>query len=102
MRALIFAAALAAAGPAIADSIARQGADWVRITARPCTNEAVLALLARADKDAHLDYRQASAEFNGVAYAPCWKPYGSGVHLQYEDGDEGLLLESELKPVPEA
>lgn len=87
---------------ALADSEARQGADWVRTTARPCTNEAVLAILANIDKDAHLDYRQASAEFQGVRYAPCWRPHGNGIWLQYEDGDNGIIPQRELKPMKEA
>jgi hypothetical protein len=53
---------LLAAAPVLADSEARQGNDWVRITAKPCTDEKVLAHIAAAG-DNPLDYRAARAEF---------------------------------------
>lgn len=90
---------LLAAAPVLADSEARDGADWVRITARPCTNEAVLAQLQGNER---LDYRQASAEFGGKPFAACWRPDGDGVFLIYEDGDKGVILRRQLRPVLEA
>lgn len=98
-KTILFLILLVIACPALADAQAHQGADWVRITARPCTNEAVLARIRVPDR---LDYRQASAEFQGTAYAPCWCPEGNGIRLIYEDGDEGVIPLRELTPVPEA
>lgn len=53
--------------PAAADSIAKRGDDWVRITARPCSDPGILALIAKGDPDphAHLDYRAAMARIQG-------------------------------------
>lgn len=102
MRMLLIAALLAA-GPALADSEARQGADWVRITARPCTDLKVLEQIGLA-QDNPLDYRAASAEFNGEKFAACWKPLFERelIYLRYGDGDQGLIPFTDLKPVPEA
>jgi len=91
------------AGPALADSEARQGADWIRITARPCADPKVLARLAAAGENP-LDYRMARADLGGVGYAACWRPlFQSGEALViYEDGDTSQIHRSMLKPVPEA
>jgi hypothetical protein len=70
MRKFLIAAILAA-GPAFADSEARQGADWVRVTANPCKDEKVLAQM---DKENPLDYRAATAEVGGKLFNACWKP----------------------------
>lgn len=86
-----------------ADSEARQGADFVRLTARPCVHAAVLAAITAAGEDPD-DYRAAVADLGGKSYAACWRPnFGARkVHLRYEDGDEGEVPYSELKPVKEA
>lgn len=87
--------------PAQADSMARQGSDWVRLTARPCTNEKVLATITAA----HLDpasFWAATASFGGTPYAACWTLVRGGAGLIYEDGDQGLIPQSDLKPAPDA
>jgi len=103
MRTLLIVAAIAAAGPALADAEARQGADFIRITARPCVDPKVLARLAAAGENP-LDYRMARADLGGVGYAACWRPlFQSGEALViYEDGDTSQIHRSMLKPVPEA
>lgn len=91
---------LLVAAPALADSVARQGADWVRITARPCTNEKVPQHIPDAGR--RLDFRAATAQFGGQGYSACWTPIPGGVGLVYEDGDQGIVPQGDLKPVPEA
>lgn len=102
MRFLIFAAALAAAGSALADSEARLGADFVRITARPCTDEKVIAAITAAGENP-LDYRAARAEIGGAAFNGCWEPMKGRrmIHLRYEDGDQGLIPFDDLKAIKE-
>lgn len=88
--------------PAWADSEARAGADWVRITAQPCTEHAVLQLIQDAGEDP-ADYRAARAEFGGVPYTACWRPRFEqrAIFLRYGDGDGGLVPFDALKPVRE-
>lgn len=101
IRSLIVAAALAAAGPVVADSIARKGADWVRLSLKPCANTEVVAHLERAG--AHADaFRAGSAHFGGQDYGVCWQPANGGALLVYSDGDTGFVPVSDLKPAPEA
>lgn len=101
MRILLIAAMLAA-GPALADSEAHQGADWVRITARPCTDLKVLEQIGLA-QDNPLAYRAAIAEFNGEKFTACWKPMFDRemIYLRYGDGDQGMVPFADLKPVKE-
>lgn len=87
-------------GLALADSIGRQGNDWVRITARPCADDKVLQHIPDAGR--RLDFRAATAHFQGQDYAACWAQAAGGVDLVYEDGDTGFVPERDLKPVPEA
>lgn len=102
MRLLLLAGLLAAA-PAFADSEARRGDDWVRLTLKPCADEKVLQHMP--DKQAHLGYRAAIARYEGKEYNACWKPGvfmgAEGALLVYEDGDAGFVPRAELKPVKE-
>src|SRR4051812_2942960 len=75
----------ALAMPAQADSEARMGADFVRITALPCKSEAVVAAIQKLGLDP-LDFRAARAEFGGKPYAACWRQQGGIAHVVYEDG----------------
>lgn len=96
----ILIAALIAAGPAFADSIVKQGDDWIRITGRPCSDPNVLRHIP--DSGHQLDFRAARARLGGAEYSACWLPIPGGVGIVYEDGDMGTIPESMLKPVPEA
>jgi hypothetical protein len=102
MRAILIAAALAAAGQAFADAEARNGADFVKITARPCDDPKVLDLVKEAGENT-LDYRKAVAEIDGVPYSACWRPLMQRRQnlLRYQDGDSGLIDWSDFKPVKE-
>jgi hypothetical protein len=103
MRALVIAAAvLAAAGPAHADAEARNGADFVMITARPCDEPMVLEAIKK-DGDDPLHYRKAVAEIDGVAYSACWRPLMQRRQnlLRYPDGDSGVIDWSDFKPIKE-
>ena len=40
----------------------------------------------------------ASAVLEGQSFAGCWRVMGNAAHLLYEDGDEGLIPLSDLKP----
>lgn len=97
-----FALAMLFAPDARPDSIARSGADWVRITAKPCSDAVMVTLITAAGEDAK-DYRAASAEVAGVPYVACWRPVFNQrhVHLRYADGDQGMVPFDHLKPIPE-
>lgn len=101
MRYLIFILLLAC-GACHADAIARQGANWVRVTALPCKNDKVVAAIQEA-RDDPLDYRAASAHYGGEDFAACWRPMTERrmFYLRYEDGDTGLVPLDDMKPVPE-
>lgn len=83
-----------------AESEFRHGADFVRISAEPCKNEKVVALI-EAQGGKATDFRAARAEVNGASYAGCWQPIFDKqlVNLVYEDGDMGLIPFNALKPV---
>lgn len=87
--------------PARADAIAQQGADWVRIMAVACTNNAVIAVIARAGEDP-AQFLGAVAHIQGQDFRACWRPNGRGVLLVYEDGDTGVVPVGALRAVPEA
>ena len=42
--------------------------------------------------------RHSSAVLQGQAFTGCWRVMGNAAHLLYEDGDEGLIPLSDLKP----
>lgn len=102
IRQILAIAALAFCHSAIADSEARQGDDWVRITILPCSNEAVIASL-EADKEDPQDYRAAMASVEGKSFSACYTPIPSKrvIYLRYEDGDGGVVPYDSLKPVRE-
>jgi hypothetical protein len=87
-------------GLALADAEARQGSDFVRITARPCSDPNVLRHIP--DSGRQLDFRAATGTFSGQTYSACWTPLRGGIGLVYEDGDQGVVPQADLKPVPEA
>jgi hypothetical protein len=103
MRYLFVLLALLFTVPAHADAEYREGSDWIRVTALPCTDPAVLALLTAAGKDP-AGWRAASAEVNGVPFAACWQPLWDRnlAVFQYADGDQGIIPFSSLKPVKSA
>lgn len=92
---------LLAAASALADSEARDGADFVRITALPCTDDKVLAHIPA---DERVDFRAAHAALRGVRYSGCWRPLFDKrvIFLRYEDGDAGIVPFKDLTPIPEA
>ncbi len=95
MKYLFLCAALAA-GPVLAqDLIARQGDDSVRLGEAPCTSEVVLQQLP-----AHVraDFKNASAVVEGKTFQACWRQAGESAVLLYEDGDQGVIPMTELKP----
>ncbi len=95
MRLLLLCAALAA-GPAMAgDLVATQGGDSVRLQEGPCTSQPVLKLLEPSLRE---EYKAASAVVEGHTFAGCWRKAGNVAHLLYEDGDQGVVPLSTLKP----
>ena len=96
MKVVLLCAALAAAAPAIArDLVARQGSDSVRLAEGPCQAEQVLS---RLDPQMQEKYKEATATVEGRTFAACWRMTPNGAHLLYEDGDQGLVPTSDLKP----
>jgi len=98
MKAVVFCAALAAfaAAPGFAqDLIARQGDDSVRLSEDACRSELVLS---RLEPGMHAQFRAASAQFQGQRFQACWRMMGNAAYLIYEDGDQGVIPATELKP----
>ena len=98
MKAVAFCAALAAfaAAPSFAqDLIARQGDDSVRLSEESCKSELVIS---RLDPGLAGQFRSASAVFQGQRFQACWRMMGNAAYLIYEDGDQGIIPATELKP----
>jgi hypothetical protein len=98
MKALVICAAFAsvAVAPAFAQElVARQGDDSVRLSDGACKSELVLG---RIDPGSAGQYRAASAVFQGQRFTACWRMVGNAAHLVYEDGDQGIIPITELKP----
>jgi hypothetical protein len=95
MRSLVCAALLCAAGSAMSASlIAKQGNDWVRIYNQPCTDEKVLD---RIPEPSRKGFQKANAMVGGKVYSACWAAGNGGVHLVYDDGDQGIVPFGDLK-----
>jgi hypothetical protein len=95
MRFVLLCAALAAAPAMAGDLVARQGGDTVRLADGPCTSERVLAML---EPQLHSQFKAATAVVQGNNFAACWRKTGAAAHLLYEDGDQGIVPMSDLKP----
>ena len=99
MKAVVFCATLAAAlvaAPSFAqDLIARQGDDSVRLSEDTCKSELVLSRLEPGMSD---QFHAASAVFQGQRFQACWRMMGNTAYLIYEDGDQGIIPATELKP----
>lgn len=98
MRKLFTIILLLIAGPLLAgDRIASRGGDHVRISDLPCPYASVLRFIPEEQRK---DFQKADSRFQGQRYFACWRNIGEAVHLIYEDGDQGVIPVSELKPVP--
>ncbi len=95
MRLILLCAALAAAPAFAGNLVARQGGDSVRLAEAPCKAEQVLSQL---DPQLQEKYQEASATVQGRTFAACWRMTPNGAHLLYEDGDQGMVPTSDLKP----
>jgi hypothetical protein len=96
MRSILLAAALAAAGAAMAgDLVGRDGDEWVRLTDAPCSSELVLG---RLPASAAGEFHAATAQFHGQLFTACWRVMGNAAFLIYEDGDQGVIPLQALKP----
>lgn len=95
MRVLLLCAALAAAPAFAGDLVARQGGDTVHLADAPCTSPQVLSRLEPRLQD---QFKAATATVQGRTFAACWRLTEAGAHLLYEDGDQGLVPLTELKP----
>ena len=96
MRTLLICAALAFAAPVFAqDLVARQGSDSVHLNDGPCASDLVRG---RLEPKMAEEYKSATAVVDGQTFNACWRPVGNAAHLMYEDGDQGLIPLSDLKP----
>jgi hypothetical protein len=99
MRALILAAALAAAVPAFAvDRVARYGQDEVVVFDSPCVSAETLA---RINPEHRNRFRKAQGKIDGQRFFGCWMKVGEAVYVLWEDGDQGVIQPGELKPLLE-
>jgi hypothetical protein len=46
----------------------------------------------------HSQFKAATAVVQGNNFAACWRKTGAVAHLLYEDGDQGIVPMSDLKP----
>lgn len=85
----ILALALLLAFPALAQElVAREGQNTVRLTQRPCPPE-VLKVIPQGSRGV---FRLALVIYEGKDYAACWAGRLDGqVHVQYDDGDMGVV-----------
>ncbi len=95
MRFAVLCAALVVAPAFANDLVAYNGGDSVLLSDSPCANEQVLGHLP---PQVQSEFRAASAVLEGHAFTGCWRVMGNAAHLLYEDGDEGLIPLSQLKP----
>jgi hypothetical protein len=77
------------------DLVARQGGDTVHLADAPCTSPQVLSQL---EPKLHYQFKAATATVQGHTFSACWHLTKAGAHLLYEDGDQGLVPLSDLKP----
>jgi hypothetical protein len=78
------------------DRIARQGADSVTITDRPCGQKDILGTIGERVGS---EFLAAHGRFGGKDYRACWRPLGPSAHIVYEDGDQGIVPLADFKPV---
>lgn len=95
MKVALLCAALIAAPAFAADLVAYNGRDSVRLADSPCQSEQVLTHVL---PQMHSQFRAATAVVDGRTYAACWRVMGPAAHLLYEDGDQGLIPLTDLKP----
>ena len=95
MRLLLLCAALAATPTFAGELVARQGNDMIRLADAACTTQSVLSRLAPGMRG---QFKAASAVVDGRTFAACWRMLPAGAHVIYEDGDQGLVPLSDLKP----
>lgn len=99
MRSKICAALIAAsfAVPVFAgERVARQGNDEVRLFDGPCVSAETMARIPANERES---FSKAQGVFGGQKYFGCWQPIEGGVHIMWEDGDQGLIPNAELKEV---
>lgn len=84
--------------PAMADIVARQDGDSVRLTDQPCP-EAVLQKIHPARRDR---YSLAVAVVERVTYAACWTLIveRAHVHVVYSDGAAGWIPAAHFRDEP--
>ena len=95
MKTIVLCAALATAPAMAGDLVARRGGDSVHLGDAPCTSQLVLGQL---EPRLQPKYKAASAVVNGETFTACWRKTGSVIHLLYEDGDQGIVPMTDLKP----
>lgn len=89
---------LLASAPALADSEARQGKDWVRIFDAPCVSAETLG---RIPPQAREQFHKAQGVVRGEKFFGCWQWIGDFAYILWDDGDEGAVPKSDFKPVLE-
>lgn len=87
MKHVLYLIAALMCGGAVADGVASNGKDSVRITGAPCP----AAIVAMVPEQVREFVRAAFAKVDGKSYSACWIVRGDFAHLLYEDGDQGLI-----------
>ncbi len=84
MKRLVLAAALLAAGSAMADLVARNGKNELRLMHSPCVHGGTLGHLKEEWRS---QFRKAQASIEGKTLFACWIDTGEGAYFViWEDG----------------
>lgn len=86
---------LAACPIGATELVARQGDDEVRLFESPCVHAGTLGLIK---PEAREKFKKAAGRFSGQMFYGCWRPVGDSAVLVWEDGDQGIIPVTELKP----
>ena len=82
-------AALLAAGPAMADLVAKSGDNELRLLNTPCVNSAVLAHIRDEWRD---KFKAATAQLGANYFNACWIDTEQGAYfIVYSDGDQNVI-----------
>lgn len=94
MRRLVFAALLCAASSSFAAKIAQRGDDWVRVYDSPCVSAETIARIPEGDRKG---WGKVQGFFGGQKFFGCWRPMGNSTYILWEDGDQGIVPNGDLK-----
>jgi hypothetical protein len=99
-RSILFLILLLLTPLALAETrVLRQGNDEVRVFDGPCVSAETIGRIPENEREG---WKKVQGYINGQRYFGCWRPLDEAfVYILWEDGDQGLIPLTELKPVIE-